>query len=574
MKNRKAAVLLSVLAVLAAVPLEAADRPRLIVQITVDQLRGDLPLRYRDRFGEGGFRYFLDRGTWYSDAHHPHSDTETVVGHTTLATGAYPSRHGMVANKWYDRATNEPKPINNVEGPQYPLLSVAGETQTGPGASPVLILTTTFSDELAIATNGQAKVFSVSAKDRGAIPLAGHAGKAFWFSDTNGCFVSSTFYYSAYPPWVKSWCDKKLADAHRNGTWNLSRDRSTYLFRNVTNEYPAGSIAAQNMASLVGFRFGSTFPHTFKLTGSSFYGSLPISPIGDELTADFAKQVITSEQLGKHDVPDYLAISFSSTDLIAHWFSPASLESEDNLLRLDATLANLLSFIEKEVGLKNTIVVLSGDHGGVEYPEYLTTLGINTGRLTPNAIENAATTALKAHYPSVTGDLFIWSQPSFYLNQHVLAANKLDEAEVERVIANGVMTLPGVAMALTSSDMRNGVGNLDAALVAQVQRNYNPARSGGVYVAQQPQWQIMEPGGNDEGPSTLLQHGSPWTYDTYVPVAFAGMNIPAAKIARRVYTVDIAATLSTLLRTKIPSACAGVTLTEVVTQTTTAKPNH
>ena len=565
MKNSKAVLLVSVLAALAAFSLEAHDRPRLIVQITVDQLRGDLPLRYWHRFGEGGFRYFLDRGTWYTDAQHPHSMTETIVGHTTLATGAYPSRHGMVANKWYDSSTNTL--IDNIEGPTYPLISVMGETQTGPGASPVRILTTTFSDELAIATDGKAKIYSVSVKDRGAIPLAGHAGKAYWFSNTNGCFVSSTFYYPApavYPDWVKSWCEKGLADKYRNGKWELSRPESSYLFRDFHNVYPAGSIAAQNMSNLLGYQFGSTFPHTFNLTGSSFYGSLPISPIGDELTADFAKQIITGEHLGKDSVTDYLAISFSSTDLIAHWFSPASLESEDNILRLDATLAGLLSFIDKHVGLKNTIVVLSGDHGGVEYPEYLTTLGINTGRLTPDDIEGAAEDAVKARWPNIVGDISTWWQPSFYINQQTLADNKLDQAEVERVMADGVMTLEGVAAALTRSDMRSSIGDLDPQLVAQVRRNYNRTRSGDVYVVQQPQWQILEAGSTDEGPSTLLQHGSPWTYDTYVPVAFAGMNIPATKIARRIYTVDVAATLSTLVWTKIPSGCVGVPLTEVV----------
>jgi len=609
MKNCKAAFLLPVLAVLTASCLEAADRPKLIVQITVDQLRGDLPFRYRDRFTEGGFRYFLDHGTWYSDAYHPHSLTETVVGHTTLATGAYPSRHGMVANSWFDRSTNTF--IDNIKSPQYPLLSVSGERQSGSGGSPVRILTTTFSDELAIATDGKAKIFSVSVKDRGAIPLAGHAGKAFWYSTKNGCFVTSTFYYDPpdkpLPPWVKSWCDQKLADTYRkgpgdessppsdkwNGQWVLSRHPSTYLYRGFTNEYPKGSIAALNMTTLVDrYHFGSTFPHTFADPGAGFYGALMITPIGDELTAAFAEQIITSEQLGKHRVTDYLAVSFSSTDYIAHWFSPASLESEDNILRLDVTLAKLLAFIDKEVGLKNTIVVLSGDHGGVEYPEYLKTLRINSDRLTPPEIEGAATKALKARYPSIPEDIwncprkpkepptpciFTWSQPSFYLHRQVIAANKLNQAEVEAVMASGLMKLPGVAMALTSADMRSGVGDLDPAFVAQVRRNYNPERSGDVYVVQQPQWQILEAGSNDEGPSTLLQHGSPWTYDTYVPVAFAGMDIPAAKIARRVYTVDVAATLSSLVWTKIPSGCAGVPLTEVVHSEvagSTATPSH
>ncbi|HEV8435354.1 MAG TPA: alkaline phosphatase family protein, partial [Thermoanaerobaculia bacterium] len=170
--------------ILAAQAILAAEQPRLVVQITVDQLRGDLPLRYRNRFGEGGFVYFMNHGTWYTDAHHPHSHTETIVGHTTLATGAYPSRHGMVANAWFDRATETL--IDNVEGPTYPIVLYPGQTSTNdPGASPVSILTTTFSDELAVTTNGKAKIFSVSIKDRAAVPLSGHAGKAFWFSATN-----------------------------------------------------------------------------------------------------------------------------------------------------------------------------------------------------------------------------------------------------------------------------------------------------------------------------------------------------------------------------------------------------
>jgi arylsulfatase A-like enzyme len=603
MKKGHTLCLMSVLAAMVVSSLQANDVPRLIVQITVDQLRGDLPLRYRDRFVEGGFRYFLDRGTWYTAAHHAHSHTETIVGHTTLATGAYPSRHGMVGNKSLDRSTKTLR--DNIEDPQYPLLSVNGETQKGKGASPMRILTTTFSDELAIATNGKAKIFSVSVKDRGAIPLAGHAGKAFWYSTDNGCFVTSTFYYNPPdnppPAWVKLWCDKKLADTYGrvpgdessppsekwNGQWVLSQPRSTYLFEHFTNKYPEGSKAAVNMHTLAdNYLFGSTFPHTFCDPGSGFYEALRITPIGDELTADFAKQVIISEQLGKHSVTDYLAISFSSTDLIGHWFSPASLESEDNILRLDATLAKLLAFIDKEVGLKNTIVVLSGDHGGVEYPEYLETLGINTGRLTADKIEDAATNALKARYPSIPEDIwncpkkpkepapkciFTWSQPSFYIHQQVLAENNLNQAEVEEVMASGLMTLPGVAMALTRADIRSGVGDLDPALVAQVQRNYNPTRSGDVYVVQQPQWQILE------ADSTLLQHGSPWTYDTYVPVAFAGMNIPAAKISRQIYTVDVAATLSSLVWTKFPSGCVGVPLTEVTplkAAVPTATPSH
>jgi len=570
MKNGRTVLLISILGALAVSSLQASDRPRLIVQITVDQLRGDLPLRYRDRFGDGGSRYFMDHGTWYTAARYAHSHTETIVGHTTLATGAYPSRHGMVGNKWFDRSTRTF--VDNIAAPEYPLLSVNGETQKSKGTSPMRILTTTFSDELAIATNGKAKIFSVAGKDRGAIPMAGHSGKAFWFSGTNGCFVSSAFYYSSYPSWVTSWCKQNPAQQYAKGSWNLLHDRSTYLFSNVTNTYPAGSVAAANMAFLASIGFGSTFPHKLP-GGSALYESLIPTPFGDELTLNFAEELIRAEKLGKDAVPDYLAIGFTSTDIIAHWFSPASLESEDNMLRLDETLQKLLVFIDKEVGLKNTLVVISGDHGGPDYPEYLATLGVNTGRLTPDVIMNAANQALAARYPSINGIILQYAQPYFYLDPNVIAQNKLDQAEVERVLAKGLMTLPGVAAALTSSDMRSGTGDLDAELAMQIRRNYNPARSGEVYLVQLPQWQISEK--TDDG-SNLLQHGSPWTYDTYVPVAFAGGEVPHAMIARDIYTVDVAATLATMLRTKFPSGCAGVPLTEVIApiKSITAKRSH
>src|ERR1043165_1765574 len=365
----------------------SAEQPRLIVQITIDQLRGDLPLRYRDRFSEGGFLYFMNHGTWYTDAHHPHSHTETVVGHTTLATGAYPSRHGMVANAWFNRATDQL--IDNVEGTQYPLLSITGEDESSfPGASPTDILTTTFSDELAITTNGKSKIFSVSIKDRAAIPLGGHAGKSFWFTMANGCFVSSTFYYKTYPQWVVDWCKTNPANQYAGTTWNLSRPKETYLYSNITNQYPAGSIAELNMSSMQSYGFGRTFPHKFPpaSAGQGFYNPLTTSPMGDELTLNFVETLLKSEHLGKDSVPDSLAVSFSATDLISHWWSPASLESEDNMLRLDGTLRKLLNAIDKEVGLSHTLIVLSGDHGGIEYPEYLSTMGIPTGYHAATAI--------------------------------------------------------------------------------------------------------------------------------------------------------------------------------------------
>ncbi|MEN8686936.1 MAG: alkaline phosphatase family protein, partial [Desulfuromonadales bacterium] len=193
--------------ILSAPLVQAQSAPKLVVQITVDALRGDLPTRYYERLGEKGFRYLWEKGTVYADAHHAHANTETIVGHVTLATGAHPSVHGMVGNVWFDRTEN--RTMYNIEDNRFRLLTAGGgvdqkteidstqKAAKSDGRSPAAILVTTLGDELSIHTAGRAKVFGVSVKDRGAVSMAGHAGKAFWFSKASGEFVTSNYYYDA-----------------------------------------------------------------------------------------------------------------------------------------------------------------------------------------------------------------------------------------------------------------------------------------------------------------------------------------------------------------------------------------
>lgn len=538
-----------------AVPALAASppQPKLIVQITVDQLRGDLPLRYQARFGQGGFRRFLSHGIWYAAANQPHACTETVVGHTTLATATYPSRHGMVANSWYDAETG--KTVKNVEDGQYPILPIReGETPSG-GASPTVILTTTFSDELMIATGNHAKVFAVSGKERGAVPLAGHTGKAFWYSDKNGCFVTSTFYYQQYPPWVKSWCDGRHADQYRDKSWTLLHDRATYVYRDTTNTYPAGTPAANNMQFLQQMKFNSTFPH-FLAGSSMFYTTLTLSPDFDRLTVAFAEALLHNEHLGHGTTTDFLAVSLSATDYIGHWFGPSSMESEDNVLRLDQSLRELLASVDKEVGLDNALVVLSADHGAAEYPEFLETQHVNTGRITEETIVATAKAAVQKKFQR--DDLIrAYSSPYFYVNREALAT--VGVRAVEQTIAEAVADLPGVVMAIPSATSTSR-GDTDPELVERIRRNYHENRSGDVYVVQDAQWQI-----DGSSKPQLLQHEAPWGYDTFVPIAFTGAGVVPSMVFRSVSTVDVAATLAAIARTDVPSASMGTPLKEVLT---------
>lgn len=563
LKRTLQSLLITGISISALSPAIAGDKPKLILQITVDQLRGDLPTRYYDRLGEGGLRYLLDKGVVYNNAHHAHANTETIVGHATLATGAHPSEHGMIGNLWFDRATGVT--TYNIEDSNYKLLTegaaVDSSTEIDPtqkaassdGRSPAAILTTTFSDELSSLTAGKAKVFGVSVKDRGAVSMAGHSGKAFWFSKSTNEFVTSSYYYKKYPQWVVDWNAKKLAEQYSGKAWELMHPVDTYLFGDRDDQEWESDLAG----------YGRTFPHKFSSTDNKYFSTyLTISPAGDELALEFAKAAINAEQIGSDDITDFLGVSFSATDIIGHFFGPSSLESEDNILRLDRTLANLFEFIDDKIGLDNTLIVLSADHGGPEAPGYLKSMGIPTGYVSPDTWDKKpAIDRLKKKF-GIKGKLIEgYDHPYIYLSSKVIGNSKLDLQALEAAIVDELVRFPGVSTAVSSSALARGAV-ADTYLTRAMTNNYHPKRSGNVYVVFQPGWFIN----NLDGLSVAVVHGSPWPYDTFVPIIFAGHNIKPQTVSRRVHTVDVASTLANIVGAKPPSGASGEVLLEVLGQ--------
>jgi len=552
---------LSIAALFVSAATYAADKPKLILQITVDQLRGDLPTRYYDRLGEGGFRYLWESGIVYRDAHHAHANTETIVGHATLATGAHPSNHGMVGNLWFDRETGFT--TYNVEDADYTLLtkgaSVDASTEIDPtqraarsdGRSPAAMLVTTFSDELRSNTGGEAKVIGVSVKDRGAISMAGHSGTAYWFSKANGEFVTSTYYLDDYPGWVNAFNEAKPAQQFANTTWQLLHDQDSYRFGDSDDRAWETDVGG----------FGRTFPHSFGDGSSKYFTTwLTLSPPGDKLVLDFAKRALVEEQLGQDAVTDYLSVSFSSTDYVGHVFGPSSLEAEDNILRLDRTLAELLAFVDEQVGLDNTLIVLSADHGGPDTPGYLNSLNIPAGYVDPDSWDKAAAIARIKKAFKIDGDLIAaYDHPYVYFSDAVKNNAKIDQDALEAAVVEELLKFQGVSLAVSSSALRRG--NLpDTDLYRAVVNNFNAKRSGEVFIVFEPNWFI-----NDmEGLTVASTHGSPWRYDTYVPIVFAGSGLTAQTVDRRVQTVDVAVTLSAYMDIKPPSGAVGIPLTEVL----------
>ena len=526
---------------------------RFVLQITIDGLRADLINRYANGFSKGGFRLLTEKGTYYTNAHYQFANTETIVGHATLATGTFPSQHGMVGNVWFDRDAGEL--AYNIEDPDHPIIPTRKNESKGAqvdpaqkksrtqGRSPAVLLAPTIGDGLAAYFGGRSKIFGVSGKDRSAVSMAGHAGKAFWFSTNTGDFVTSTYCYDTYPDWVVKWNDLRQAEGYAGKSWALLNDPSTYLLADQDDR--------PYEADLKGY--GRVFPHPFgQADDKLLYTRILISPIGDQLTLDFCKSLITHEQLGQDEIPDYLSISFSGVDAVNHFFGPSSLENEDVVVQLDRTLEDLFSFIDKSIGLMRTLVVFSADHGMADMPEYMTGLGYKAGRLDPDQIVSTANRVGQKY--GIDEVVRFFYRPYLYLNDEKIAAAKLDRIKVEHAIADALTDFDGIALAVASSRLTVQQSN---PLISKVRNNHHVSRSGDIYIIQEPYWFLF-----DKGPVAAM-HGSPWRYDTHVPVVFMGPTIKPNTVYRLVHPVDVAPTIAALLGMTPPGSAQGSLLEEV-----------
>ncbi|WP_045097515.1 alkaline phosphatase family protein [Legionella fallonii] len=519
------------------------SQPKLIVQLVVDQLRGDLIHRHQKQFGSNGFNYLLNHGLDYHNAHHPHANTTTCAGHATIATGSYPSLHGVVDNDWYDRKSK--KFVYCMEDITANVLPTMHTQKPTPGRSPRNLKASTLSDELMLANKG--KAFGVSLKDRSAITLAGHVGKAFWFDKANGGFITSDYYYAAYPDWVQQWNKSYEAKEYH---WNLSLPLTEY--QNANN--PTFKHDFKN--------FGKTFPHHITNPKSEeYFIYLSRTPKADQLTADFAEQLLKQEQLGlSPDKTDYLAISFSAVDAIGHQFGPNSLEAEDNLLQLDKTIAHLLTAIEKHVGLDNTLIILTADHGVGDSPSFLDAHHIpEVQPMNVKTAEQQIRTQLKTRYQLPEEVLMSITPPYVYLDHQIINAHQLNLTEVSQYVSQILNQQPGVFKAYTLP-----ISNIEKDWISiKVDRMAYSDRAGDVYLVQPP----YQSNGTDN--DNRVTHGSPWQYDSYVPLLFVNPGFKAQLISRPVETTDIAPTLAALLMLKPPSAAVGQPLSEVLTALTT-----
>ena len=527
-----------------------APPPKLVLFMAIDGFPQEQFVKYYDQLGDGGLKLLLDKGAWYGNNHYSHATTYTGVGHATLLSCAHPYKHAVIGNDWIDKQTK--KRVYSTEDPRHKYLDE--ETADHAGTSPFNIKVTTVGDEL-IYANGKSKVIAIAGKDRSSIGLAGQFGTAYMHSTTTGRFITSDYYMAAYPEWWTAFYANKPQDRFFGQTWTLSMPEEAYA-RSVPDNQPWST----NYKGL-----GVKFPHPIDggaasdKPGKGYYDATMWTPFGDLLMLDFVKAAIEGENLGRNPsgAPDLLALSWTSHDYVNHLFGPESRQSHDQTVRLDRVFADLFKFIDERVGLDNVLITLSADHGFMNIPEYSSSRRLDAGRIDPEAMINDVNAALSKQY----GDgkyVTTWWNPNLYIDYAMLAERKLDKAEVEEAIASFLREYPGVEAVFTRTQLERG--QMPATRLAkQVTLAWHQKISGDIVIMNKPNWYLFA---KPKGYAST--HGSPWAYDTNVPLAMYG----PAWIAPGKYgdseTVDLARTVAHILNVRPPNGCEGSVLTEML----------
>ena len=517
---------------------QAQERPKLVVGIVVDQMKMEYLYRFNADFSENGFKRLMNNGYTFYNMHYNYMPTYTAPGHASIYTGTTPSMHGIVSNEWYHR--NLKKEVYCTDDESVTTL-VPGTEKEGK-MSPKNLQSSTITDELKLSTNFKGKVIGISIKDRGAILPAGHfADWAFWYCKT-GEFITSSFYGPTLPTWVDEFNKEKRFLPYIDNGWNLLKPIASY------NE----SMPDDNVYEGKLFKKAPAFPYNLKeIYESNDAGVLRVTPFGNSFLADFAMKAIEKEGLGKDDVTDFLALSFSSTDYVGHTFGPRSIEIQDTYLRLDQTIAEFLNYLDKTVGKNNYLVFLTADHAAAENVTYL-----KDKKYQVNNINNKdVSTDLKEFSRTTFGVDLVEKYDSFnvFFDKNIIASKGLELNKVKQAFKDFLYTKEYVKRVYTEEEILASSGN--DPILSFVSNGYDPTQNGELYFVYKP--------GYIEYSATGTSHGSPYTYDTNVPCVFYGWHINKGESHDKKVITQIAPTLSQLLKITLPNSTKSEVLGEI-----------
>jgi hypothetical protein len=518
------AILICVLSRVPAFGSAYNGHPKLVIVIMIDQFRGDYLERYRDQFGEGGFRLLLDHGANFTDCNYDYANTRTAPGHATLFTGAYSDGHGIAANEWWDQ--KKKRMVTSVEDDDTKLVGISEDKA---GASPHNLLADTLGDELKLATQGQARVFSISLKDRAAVLPGGFAADgAYWIDPLSGAWLTSTYYRRDLPKWAQDFNSGNRAAKYWDRDWkNANGDvlRST-AHRKGKNGADAG-----------------------------FYEVIGSTPFANEYELEFAKELVVYESLGSGQATNLLAISLSANDILGHQVGPDSPEMAAMALALDHELADFFNFIGHQIGLANVWIAISADHGISALPDAAKKLRIPAANLDVKNAEAQINAALTAKFsPGHAAAYVKLDYPIAWIDQDPFAALHVKERDAETAVGEA-MKQSGLRGYFTKSQLAEGEVPATA-MGKKFLHSYSP----------EPGWYVMgvsEP--YTVGAAKGTDHASPYTYDTHVPLAFYGLPFRTGTYRTHAEPIDLAPTLASLLGINAPTHAVGRVLTEALT---------
>lgn len=520
-----------------------SEKPRLILGIHISQFRYDYIPRYWDQLSENGFRKLIGRGSYCDNTSFNYLHSDIGVGSATISTGTNPSQHGIVAASWYNNLSD-----NIVDYIYDADTDTRGGDYEAGKFSPQHLMTTTWADEIKLASNFKSKVIGVSLDAPAAIFSTGHtANAAYWFDTKNGNWISSSFYVDSLPAWVNTFNNKKLPDTYLENDWTTLKPLGDYKASLLDNNvYESGM-------------FGQiSFPYSLKDISKKFkrkekYEVLRYVPYGENLTKDFAIAAIMNEELGMDEFTDVLILSFTVSERIGNLFGPLSVEVQDYVLRLDRELAHLLEFIDNTIGKENVLVYLTAEHGAEHLPEYLTDHKIPAGYFN----SGSAISLLRSYMNNIYGKgdwIKQYHGQQIYLNRTLIEDAKLNLPEVQAHVSNLMLQFSGVANTVTASTLQNT--NFTDGVFLTMQNGYSQKRSGDVMINFKAGW----------AEKPLLERDFPGAYghDPRVPLIWYGWKIGRNAVRRPVDLTDIAPTICTLLEISYPNSASGVPILEII----------
>lgn len=521
------------------IPARAAGTPKLVVTILVDQLRYDYLERFHDQFSERGFRLLTEHGAFMTFAHYNYSPTVTGPGHASFLSGSPPSVHGIISNDWFDKRTL--KTMNCVSDPD--VQGVGAEGTVGQ-RSPRNFIGSTFADEMRLRYHS--KVIGISHKDRGAILPAGKkpAG-AYWFDSASGNFITSTYYLPELPAWVREFNDRKRPAAFVGQTWKRLLDPKLY-------QWPDEAVGEGTMPG----EKTKSFDHVIAPSPTEGFETIIPTPFGNQLLAEFALAAIEGEKLGAGSQPDLLCISFSSVDAAGHRFGPYSQEIQDMVLRLDRELNDLFTLLDKKLGLANVAIVLTADHGVAPTPEFAAEQGLDGQRTDSIALMGDLLAKLGERFGP--GKYLLTPRivdGNLYFNHDTLREKQISAEEVAGFIREWALATGKYQAAYSRGQLLDG--RTPGKLGERIFNGFNAERSGDVVLVLKP---FTLPAGGKSGTT----HGSPFSYDTHIPVLFYGAGFKAGRYADEFSITDIAPMLCAALRVNEPAGSIGKPLVKAL----------